>query len=93
LTAFSTARDLKLSLIIKSTEPYAAFSPPVHIPTATGFSNKPGCRESYTAVATVKLSKFNVNNGKYDIDEVIEFRLAALEFGGSFQGKYISSDK
>ena len=40
-----------------------AFGPPIYIPTATGFQNLPGCRETYGAVATVKYFSNGLRKG------------------------------
>lgn len=67
----------------------------VHVPTADGFSNTPGCRETYTAVATIRLydsrsinrrkrSMMNSTDTAVANMEEYVFPLTALEYGGSF---------
>ncbi|RYH17486.1 hypothetical protein EON65_28490 [archaeon] len=50
----------------------------VFIPTINGFSDQPGCVETYTAVASVVFQEVGME------EEIYEFPLTALEFGGSF---------
>ena len=59
------------------------FGSAVYIPTAAGFSNQPGCVETYTATALIK---FYANRSQLE-PEVYCIPLTALEFGGSFVGK------
>lgn len=61
----------------------ALFCPPIHIPTAAGFSNAPGCRETYTACARVQVLERS-GRGWTSVENVT-FPLTALEFGGVFQ--------
>lgn len=69
----------------------------VHVPTAHGFSNTPGCRETYTAIATIrlydsrsinrkKMSMMMMNSTDTAVGNMEEyvFPLTALEYGGSF---------
>lgn len=56
----------------------------VHVPTAVGFSNKPGCVETYTAIATVRVFAGAVNAS---VAEEYTFPLSALEYGGTFIDK------
>lgn len=51
----------------------------VYVPTARGFSNQPGCQETYTALA-----KLDFYDRVHDIRESYSIPLTALEFGGSF---------
>ena len=55
------------------------FGDPIHIPTKYGFTNKPGCKETYTAIVNVKYLI-----GK-DVVTTSHFKLSALEYGGTFQ--------
>ena len=59
--------------------PPGSFGPPVHIPTAGGFSSDPGCRESYEATALMRV----VGDGG-DVLEEESLPLACLEFGNAF---------
>ena len=45
--------DQSRRLLISLSAPKSTFGRPFHIPTHTGFSNVPGCRESYNATATL----------------------------------------
>ena len=79
----SLIKGIDMELNITSTDQVTHL---VHIPTAYGFSNNPGCRESYTATAIVKLRP--INSVSDDWEEYI-FPLSALEFGGSFVGEVV----
>ena len=78
-TPFRNQR-LHMKIYSKHSSP-ADFSPAIYIPTANGFSNQPGCRETYTATAEATLY-----DSQDKIVKKIRFDLSALEFGGSFQG-------
>jgi hypothetical protein len=70
------------------------FGEAIYIPTAKGFSNRPGCRETYTATAKAKIYNWNRRKSSYDIVDELCLDQVALEFGGSFQrGSYKSSRK
>ena len=55
----SFLKQERVELTIRAMEPPSAkgvaFGDPVHVPTSHGFSNCPGCIETYTAVAIVRL--------------------------------------
>ena len=71
-----------------------SFGRPIYIPTPQGFTDKPGCRETYTAMADVICSEFDRESGTYKQSDTIAFPLTALEFGGSFQGiRQLSKEK
>lgn len=59
----------------------------VFVPTRTGFSATPGCKETYKARAKLRLVLPRQEN------EVYEFPLTALEFGGSFIDRIIGTNK
>ncbi|EKX49039.1 hypothetical protein GUITHDRAFT_136224 [Guillardia theta CCMP2712] len=65
----------------------------VWVPTLQGFTNKPGCSESFAATVRVRAWKGRHlqrrNEDAPDFDESL--RLAALEFGGEFQQDSSSS--
>ena len=69
------------------------FSPPLYTPPARGFSNIPGCREHYRAVANVTCYDYDVETGSYQIKESVIFPLTALEFGGEFIGVKMRSSE
>ena len=72
---FRPARRVEAEL----SAPPDSFSAPLYFPNATGFSDKPGCVESYSARVVVRA---------YEHDVLILtalLRFAALEFGGSFR--------
>jgi hypothetical protein len=81
IKAFSLLKaSERVELSINSQKPVSkAFGKPIFIPTAIGFSNSPGCIETYTALATIL-----IKNKKNEIIEKYEFPLTALEFGGAF---------
>jgi len=64
------------------------FGRPVFIPTAGGFSNSPGCLETYNAVATID---YFPGDDSEETPESYSIPLTALEFGGSFVGKHLVS--
>jgi hypothetical protein len=94
ITAYSLGGMDRVNLIIKpkSSISKGSFGSPLYIPTATGFTNRPGCIETYTAVANIIVSEYDYQNQSYVEKDRIEFPLTALEFGGSFQGIKLSND-
>lgn len=70
------------------------FGEAVYIPTREGFTNTPGCRETYTANANIKLFQFDKLKQEYHMLEELNIPQTALEFGALFQkalyreGKY-----
>ena len=54
VTATNLCNTRKIVIHIKSIMPVydAGFRFPIHIPTAQGFSNEPGCKETYTGMYT-----------------------------------------
>ena len=75
----------RLEVTIKS--PEGSFGPPIYVPTHSGFSCIPGCRESFTATANVKA--YDTSSAKIVLSEEYEIELAALEFGGNLQRGHI----
>ena len=75
----------KLILKIKARDPIHKFSPPIFIPTPHGFSNNPGCVETYTADATATLLENDSTTGEFYEVFTERFSLVALEFGGDFR--------
>jgi hypothetical protein len=61
--------------------PVDSFGTPIFVPTHNGWSFTPGCIESYSATAIIKVYETNVNG---TLDECT-MPLAALEFGGEYQ--------
>jgi len=61
----------------------------IHVPTTEGFSNDPGCRETYTARAHMKVSQRRA--GEWVVIHDVVIPLTALEFGGTFQNIHILS--
>lgn len=77
-------RRERLEITVQSEQPSSChFGKPIYIPTAKGFSNTPGCVETYTAMATVKY----FDSRAQKVPEIYFLPLTALEFGGSFVGK------
>jgi len=94
ILATSSSGKRRLLLNIHSTEGNfkQAFGDPVYIPTKSGFSNKPGCRETYVAKVTVTCEEYDFVLKKFlPVGSPQTFSLAALEFGGSFQGRLQTS--
>ena len=93
LTAISPRDGSKVEVIIKgSSARWVSSALPIHIPTATGFSSDPGCKETYSAVAEVRCFRqvnarrdvVSILRPEYELEEEVEFPLAALEFGAEF---------
>ena len=81
LTARGRTRRLALTL----RAPPASFSAPIPVPTPAGFSEVPGCRESYAAVASLVASKRPSPRAPWAELGRWEVPLAVLEFGGTYQ--------
>eukprot|EP01032_Pedospumella_encystans_P013663 gene13663-15716_t len=64
----------------------AAFGVKVEIPTVDGFTQDPGCKETYTALATIK---YTDTSARQPVEEEYSFPLSALEYGGSFLQKLL----
>jgi hypothetical protein len=86
-------RRIDIQLIPIDTVSSSEFGEPIYIPTAHGFSNKPGCRETYTACAVVTLKKYSEASSNYSVIKNTNFPMTALEYGGSFQNKVFSNLK
>lgn len=84
----SITKKLRLKLRVHGIDTLAGFSPPLYIPTPTGFSNNPGCRETYTARAQIVVEDRYVEERSGTILFApkcsLDIPLSALEFGGSF---------
>ena len=95
LTAHSFSGKDRVDLVIKSKSSVrgGSFGAPLHIPTAGGFSNTPGCVETYTADAFLTIYERNQFSSEFIEKESLTFPLTAFEFGGSFQGAKLRSDK
>lgn len=100
VTAESLKDGGKVELTIRgSPQSWMQRSPVIHIPTANGFSNNPGCRETYTALATVKCYRrvnartdlVSLLRPEWQLEEELEFPLTALEFGAGFLTRIIRS--
>jgi hypothetical protein len=70
---------LRISSTSSSGQP-RGFSAPLYTPTRHGFSTKPGCVESFTALAV-----FTVKDAAGNLLATESFPLAALEFGGGWR--------
>ena len=88
IIAHSFSKRDRVEVIIrpKSSIAKGSFGTPLYIPTANGFSNNPGCIETYTADADVTCSELDGETSEYVVKSRTSFPLTALEFGGSFQG-------
>jgi hypothetical protein len=95
LTAHSFSGKDRVDLVIqsKSSVSGGSFGAPLYIPTAKGFSNTPGCVETYTADALLTLYERDKSASEYIEKERLTFPLTAFEFGGSFQGAKLHSEK
>mmetsp|Transcript_21879 Transcript_21879/g.61166 ORF Transcript_21879/g.61166 Transcript_21879/m.61166 type:complete len:375 (+) Transcript_21879:83-1207(+) len=80
ISAVSVCRQRRLEIEVSA--PPTSFSQPLFFPTPAGWSNDPGCVESYVALARAVL---------YDQDnvelETIAMPQVALEFGGAYRCK------
>jgi len=78
LSAHSALGERKVDMFVSA--PRDTFSEPLYFPTPTGFSNDPGCVESYRAKATIEVQeKF------HGFKELAEMEQVALEFGGNYR--------
>jgi hypothetical protein len=95
LTAYSFSGKDRVDLVIqsKSSVSGGSFGAPLYIPTAKGFSNTPGCVETYTADALLTLYEQDKSTSEYVEKGRFTFPLTAFEFGGSFQGARLRSEK
>lgn len=66
--------------------PPDSFGEAIFVPTHAGWSNSPGCVESYAATATLKCYKKENKRADMQLIEEVVMPLSALEFGGLFQG-------
>ena len=66
----------------------------IHVPTEDGFSNDPGCRETYTAHARLVLLREG-RGKREDMEWAVvaetNISLVALEFGGTFQHHFLTN--
>ena len=86
INAISFDGKSKVNLVIRSQSTVSeSFGTPIYIPTANGFSNTPGCRETYTATANAICYEYNNEIKDFVMSESITFPMTALEFGGCFQ--------
>ena len=74
----------KHRLEVNVTAPESSFGSPIYVPTPSGFSCLPGCRESFTARARIKAVDESTAP-EIALTEEHEVELAALEFGGDLQ--------
>lgn len=74
----------KHRLEVNVTAPESSFGSPIYVPTPTGFSCLPGCRESFTARARIKAVDASTAP-EIALTEEHDVELAALEFGGDLQ--------
>jgi hypothetical protein len=82
----------RVELKITALQPFErAFSPRIYVPTPQGFTNDPGCRETYTATATAVCSAYNQITKEYEETDRCTFPLTALEYGGIFQDQVIKN--
>lgn len=95
LTAHSFSGEDRVDLVIQSKSPVdgGSFGAPLYIPTAKGFSNTPGCVETYTADASLTLYERDQSTLEYVEKGCLTFPLTAFEFGGSFQGARLRSER
>ena len=89
-TLVGASSPTRLDMVIDSDEKADSnFGIHIHVPTTGGFSNSPGCRETYTARAHMKVSQRQA--GEWVVVHDVVIPIAALEFGGTFQNVRILS--
>lgn len=95
IVATSLSRQSRIAFTVRAAGAFQSdcFGDPIYIPTAHGFSNSPGCRETYTALAEASYQEFDVTVMDYVTVVSQAFPLTALEFGGSFQGTKMSDSR
>ena len=87
ITAQSLSKSSQVEITIQPFNTFEkSFGKHIFIPTPKGFSNTPGCRETYSATANVVCYEWDHTLKQYVVTEKISFPLTALEFGGAFQG-------
>ena len=74
-------RELRLRV---QADPDESFGDPIYTPSASGWTNSPGCQEAHGAEAVVTLVLPADDAGGETREEVFRLDLAALEFGGDF---------
>ena len=84
-TYLPTDRPTPRRLALALRAPPASFSAPIPVPTSSGFSEVPGCRESYEAVASLVASGRPSRRAPWAEVGRWEVPLAVLEFGGTYQ--------
>lgn len=92
-TSLTGMQLLRIKLVPMGSVSSTVFGDPIYIPTKRGFSNMPGCKETYSSVAIVEYLVFNFTSNVYELTTSSYFPLTALEYGGSFQGKIISNGR
>jgi len=80
-----TSRDGTRRLGLSLRAPPETFGERIPVPTVGGFSDVPGCRESYEAVATVVAAGRRSRRAAWAELGIWTVPLAVLEFGGSYQ--------
>jgi len=83
-SSFNGESQVRLDIKAKTCNFEQSFGPSVYIPTATGFSNSPGARETYTATATASCYERDAVSKQFVLVDTLVFPLTALEFGASF---------
>ena len=89
----ATSRNGRRRLEVRIAAPPHTFGAPIMVPTNDGrFSDRPGCRESYAAVAHITAWSRPAQslgqrrkNGEWRVLVKVRIPLAALEFGGIWQ--------
>lgn len=86
LNATSLLKQCRLEMSIETAgDAEKAFGVTVQIPTAKGFSQYPGCKETYTAQTRIKYT--DLSSRRSSATEEYLFPLSALEYGGNFVEK------
>lgn len=89
--AVSAFGNERVTMSIQSRSTLDSFSEPLYTPSPEGFSNTPGCRETYTADAVIRCYDFDSSEQEFVLIEEINFPLTVLEFGGNFLGKSLDT--
>lgn len=84
LRILAESRNSSTRLTVTLEAPRNTFSLPLEAPSAEGFSARPGCVESYSAVARVEILQRRDEGEPWVSVEAFSLRQAALEFGGEY---------
>lgn len=79
------SRDGRRRLEVDVQAPLSSFAAPVYVPTPKGFTNTPGCRDSFAASIDITAYERPAKGRDWRVVEGERIELGALEFGGEYQ--------